>query len=242
LAPPERIAATVADLLAPGDLHGMRVLVTAGPTREPLDPVRFISNRSSGKMGYALASAAARRGGQVTLVTGPTALPEPDGCEVVRVQTAAQMYEEVLCRFPKCQVLIAAAAVADYAPASPADSKIKKGARPLSLKLRPTQDILAECGRGKKPSQFLVGFAAETDHLLDHARKKLAAKDLDLIVANDVSRSGIGFDSDRTAGCLIFSDGREVELPEMTKQAFAERILDAVVETRPAKRAHRRKH
>ena len=242
LAPPESIATAVAELLAPRDLQGVRVLVTAGPTREPLDPVRFISNRSSGRMGYALASTAARRGATVALVTGPTALPEPAGCEVVRVETAAQMYEEVLRRLPGCQVLIAAAAVADYAPASPGRSKIKKTARPLSVRLRPTPDILAECGKRRKRGQLLVGFAAETEDLLARARKKLAAKKLDFIVANDVSQTEVGLESDRNAGHLIFSDGREVELPVMEKTAFADRILDAVVESRPAKRAHRRKN
>ena len=232
LAEPEVIAAAVAGILAPGDLRGVRVLVTGGPTREPLDPVRFLSNRSSGKMGYALARAAARRGAQVTVISGPTALSEPEGCQVVTVETAAEMHGEVTKRFPECEVLIAAAAVADYAPAASASEKMRKREGPLTIELRPTTDILAQCGKRKQQHQFLVGFAAETENLLGSARQKLEAKSLDLIVANDVSCAEIGFDSDQNAGYLLFADGRETELPKMDKSAFAERILDAVVEGR----------
>jgi phosphopantothenoylcysteine decarboxylase/phosphopantothenate--cysteine ligase len=228
LAAPQEIAAAVVGLLAPGDLEGVRVLVTAGPTREPLDPVRFISNRSSGKMGYALAGAAARRGAQVSLISGPTSLPTPAGCEVVSVTTAAEMEQAVLARFPQSQVLIAAAAVADYTPARVATSKLKRKGEALTLELKPTADILAECGRRRKRGQVLVGFAAETGSVLANARKKLVDKRLDIIVANDVSAPGIGFDSDRNAGHLLSADGPEVELPEMEKHAFAERVIDAV--------------
>jgi phosphopantothenoylcysteine decarboxylase/phosphopantothenate--cysteine ligase len=232
LAEPEAIAAAVASVLAGGDMEGLRVLVTAGPTREPLDPVRFISNRSSGKMGYALARAAAGRGAVVGLISGPTSLPEPDGCEVIRVDTAAEMLHATLDRFSECDVLIAAAAVADYSPADVSSHKMKKGAAPVTVELRPTTDILAECGVRKGPQQFLVGFAAETEDILERAREKLVGKGVDLIVANDVSRGDVGFDSDDNAGHFVFSDGREVEVPQMDKPSFAERVLDAVVEWR----------
>jgi phosphopantothenoylcysteine decarboxylase/phosphopantothenate--cysteine ligase len=241
LADPAAIAAAVADAVAPGDLEGVRVLVTAGPTREPLDPVRFLSNRSSGRMGYALAMAAAQRGAAVTVVSGPTAIPQPAGCEVAPVETARDMHRETVKRFPECDVLIAAAAVADYTPAAPLDGKLKSGEKSLTVELTPTKDILAECGKRRKQSQFLVGFAAETEDLLESAREKLAAKKLDLLVANDVSRPEIGFDSDRNAGCLLLADGREVELGEMAKSDFAQRILDMVVEGLQGRRKARRK-
>jgi phosphopantothenoylcysteine decarboxylase/phosphopantothenate--cysteine ligase len=232
LAAPETIAAAVAALLSAGDLEGVRILVTAGPTREPLDPVRFISNRSSGKMGYALASAAAGRGAEVTLVSGPTSVAPPGGCDVVPVETAEGMLRATLDRFDGCDVLIAAAAVADYTPAVVSPEKMKRERAPVTVELRPTTDILAECGRRKRPAQLLVGFAAETEGILEHAREKLVAKGLDLIVANDVSRKDVGLESGRNAGHLIFSDGREVEVPEMDKLAFAARVLDAVAEWR----------
>lgn len=231
LASPEAIAAAVA-AAASGDLQGLCLLVTAGPTQEPLDPVRFLSNRSSGKMGYALAEAAAARGAAVTLVSGPASLPSPAGCELVRVETTGQMSEQVLSRFPECDVLIAAAAPADYAPIDPAPQKLKKTAEPLTVELKPTADILAECGRRKKPGQFVVGFAAETENLIAGAQEKLRSKNLDLIVANDVSRTDAGIDSDRNAGHLLFPDGRDVELPVMAKLAFAHRILDVLAQER----------
>lgn len=232
LPPPEVIATALVEMLAGGDLSRVRVLVTAGPTRESLDPVRYVSNRSSGKMGYALAAAAARRGAQVTLVSGPTALAVPPGCQRVEVETAAEMRDAVAALFPDCDALIAAAAVADYAPAQTLDQKLRKRSGPLTVELRPTVDILAECGGRKRPDQILVGFAAETEELLLRAREKLKAKHLDLIVANDVSRASVGFASDRNAGYLVYADGRQVEIPEMDKSAFAERVLDAVAEIR----------
>jgi len=232
LASPQDIAAAVAAILAPGDLKGTRVIVTAGPTQEPIDPVRYITNRSSGKMGYALAEAAARRGATVTLISGPTALPAPGGCEFVGVQTAQQMHDEVLRRFPDCDALIAAAAVADFSAAKVSGEKLKKNALPLSLELRPTADIVAACGEKKQPGQVLVGFAAETEDLKANARTKLASKHLDLIVANDVTKPGIGFGSERNAGYLLFADGAEIEVEEMTKSAMADRILDAAVRIR----------
>jgi phosphopantothenoylcysteine decarboxylase/phosphopantothenate--cysteine ligase len=238
LAAPEHIASVVAEAVAgKGDLKGLRVLVTAGPTREPLDPVRFISNRSSGKMGYALAAVAARRGADVTIVSGPTRLPPPVGCQLVEVETTRQMSDAVLDRLSVSDVVIGAAAPADYAPAAPAARKIKKGAQSLSVELEPTPDILAECGRRRKPGQLLVGFAAETENLLANARSKLRAKKLDMIVANDVSAAGVGFDADENAGKLLLAGGQAVDLPRMSKAAFAERVLDAVAEAlRPAPR------
>ena len=232
LAEPEAIAAAVARLISGGDLEGTRVLVTAGPTREPLDPVRFVSNRSSGRMGYALAEAASSRGGSVTVVSGPTSVAPPAGCEVVPVERTADMYEAVVGRFAECDVLIAAAAPADYAPASASAQKLKKTAGPLSVQLDPTPDILAECGRRKKSGQFLVGFAAETENLLANAQEKLRAKNLDLVVANEISESGVGMDSERNAGYLVFPEGEPVELRVMAKGEFADRVLDAIVEGR----------
>ena len=235
LAAPEVIAAAVVAAVTAGDLQGVRVLVTAGPTREPLDPVRFISNRSSGKMGYALAAAAAGRGAQVTLVSGPTSLPDPEGCVVVRVNTAEEMRQAVSQRFEECDVLIAAAAVADYTPAQVQPGKLKRSKGAITVELSPTPDIAAECSQRKQPGQILVGFAAETDDLLVNAQQKLTAKHLDMIVANDVSLAGVGFDSDENAGVLLLSSGEQVNLPKMGKRAFAERILDAIAAAREPK-------
>jgi phosphopantothenoylcysteine decarboxylase / phosphopantothenate---cysteine ligase len=208
LADPAAIAAAVADIVtSSNDLTGLRFLVTAGPTREPLDPVRFLSNRSSGKMGYALAERAARRGARVTLVTGPTALAFPAGCEVITVETTSEMLAAVEQQFGDSDVLIAAAAPADYAPAQPAGHKLKKTAA-LTLELKATPDLLAECGKNKRPSQILVGFAAETQNLIENAAAKLNAKQLDLIIANDVSRSDIGFDAEENAGIALSADGK----------------------------------
>jgi phosphopantothenoylcysteine decarboxylase/phosphopantothenate--cysteine ligase len=240
LAKPEAIVAAVVEAVTKGDLQGLRLLVTAGPTREPLDPVRFISNRSSGKMGYALAAAAARRGAQVTLVSGPTALAEPEGCVVIRVNTAEEMREAVAGRFEECDVLIAAAAVADYTPAQMNAGKLKRSKGAITVQLTPTADILAECGDRKRPGQILVGFAAETDDLLVNAQQKLKAKHLDMIVANDVSRADVGFDSDENAGVLLLSSGKQVTLPKMSKAVFAERILDAISALRQPRKARRR--
>lgn len=212
------------------DFRGRRVLVTAGPTREPVDPVRFLSNRSSGKMGYALAAAAARRGAQVTVISGPVTLPPPPGCDLIRVETAAEMQEAVLARCAESDVVIGAAAVADYTPAAPADGKLKRGKSPVRLELQPTTDIIAECGRRKRTGQFVVAFAAETEDLLKHARAKLTAKHADMVVANDVSRPDTGMESDRNAGWLLFADGSQEELPEMDKARFAERVLDAIAQ------------
>jgi phosphopantothenoylcysteine decarboxylase/phosphopantothenate--cysteine ligase len=207
------------------DFIGETVLVTAGPTREAIDPVRYISNRSSGKMGYALAEAALRRGARVILVSGPTALKAPDGAEFVAVQTAAEMREAVLARLPETTVVIMAAAVADYTIKAPASRKMKRQG-PLLLELEPTKDIVAEVAACKR-TQIVMGFAAETENVLENARKKLVSKGLDAIVANDVSRSGIAIDSDRNA-VTILSASELVEVPEAGKLEVAQRILDAV--------------
>ena len=233
----ETIFGAIQEMLArSGSWAGRRVLVTAGPTREPLDPVRFLSNRSSGKMGYALAEAARLRGATVTLVSGPTALTAPGGVEFIRVETAVQMRDAVLPRAAGADLILAAAAVADHRPAEFAAQKLKKdpsdlpllGAGGLSLPLVANDDILAALGRKKHTGQILVGFAAETEDLLDHARGKLAAKNLDWIVANDVTAEGAGFDGDTNIVTLLGRDGSETALPLLTKREVAERILDAV--------------
>ncbi|MBV9086331.1 MAG: bifunctional phosphopantothenoylcysteine decarboxylase/phosphopantothenate--cysteine ligase CoaBC, partial [Acidobacteriaceae bacterium] len=202
LAANETIVAAVLEALgAQQDLAGETVLVTAGPTREPIDPVRFIGNRSSGRMGYALAEAALRRGARVILVTGPTALKPPANAEIVQIETAAEMRNEVLARLPHATIVIKAAAVADYRPEQVSKQKIKRTGK-KTLELEPTPDILAEVA-SQRTGQILVGFAAETENLLENARKKLAAKAVDAIVVNDVSRHDIGIDSERNAVTII---------------------------------------
>ncbi len=223
------IFAAIQEMLARGSSWaGKRVLITAGPTREPIDPVRYLSNRSSGKMGYTLADAARCRGAEVVLVTGPTALAVPGGMEVVRVETAAQMYDAALSYAESADYVFAAAAVADYRPETAAGQKLKKTDASAALTLVPTLDILAEMGRRKRPGQTLVGFAAETEDLLTSAQRKLASKNLDWIVANDVTQEGAGFDGDTNIVTLIGADGTETALPLQTKREVAERILDSV--------------
>jgi len=231
---PAEIVAEITRLLGgpAKDLQGLSVLVTAGGTREPIDPVRFISNRSSGKMGYALARAAAARGADVTLVSAPTALPAPAGVKVVLVETAQQMFAAVLEHFPQADLVLKAAAVADYRPAKPAEQKIKKEGETLVLELTRNPDILLELGRRKKPGQVLVGFAAETENLLANARRKLAEKNVDLLVANDVTRPGAGFGADTNIVKLIYRDGKVVDLPLLEKTVLADRILDAALALR----------
>ena len=225
----DTIFAAIQEMLArSGTWAGRRVLVTAGPTREPIDPVRFLSNRSSGKMGYALAEAARVRGASVTLVSGPTALAAPSGIEMVRVETAAEMRSAVRFHAPSADLILATAAVSDFRPAEYAAQKVSKGAGALTLPLAANDDILAGLGREKRVGQTLVGFAAETEDVLGHARTKLAAKNLDWIVANDVSAEGAGFDGDTNIVTLLARDGREVSLPLLTKREVAEQILDAV--------------
>jgi len=218
-------------LLAPDDLAGETVLVTAGPTREEIDPVRFISNHSSGKMGYAIARAAWRRGARVILVSGPTCLPEPWGVETVRVSTAAQMLEAVQARLKESSIVIKAAAVADYRPKERSEAKVKKHAGQMTLEMERNPDILAEVGR-QKDGRLVIGFAAETEDLLANARRKLQEKNLDLIVANDVGQPGAGFDVETNIVRLLFPDGSVEEPGIMPKEELAGLILDRIVALR----------
>ena len=220
-------------LLTPArDLAGERLLVTSGPTREPIDPVRYLSNRSSGKMGHAITTAALRRGAAVTLISGPTALTPPPGATFVPVQTAEEMREAALQHLGAATVVIKAAAVADYRVANPAGQKIKsKKDEGLTLDLVPNPDILRELA-ARKGRTFLVGFAAETNDLRRNAQAKLAAKGIDLLVANDVSRKGIGFEADDNQVVLLDRWGGEIELPMMSKIAVADAILDRVLALR----------
>lgn len=209
----------------------MKILVTAGPTREPIDPVRFISNRSSGKMGYAVAGEAARRGYEVRLISGPVAIAAPEGVTVVRVETAAEMLQAVQENLPWCETLVMAAAVADWRPAAAATAKMKKSGAPAALALEPTADILRTI-RPLKDGRFFVGFAAETGDPLPEARRKLAAKGLDMVVANDVTRPGAGFEVDTNEVTLVFADGRELGLANMPKADVAARLLDEIQKKR----------
>ncbi len=211
------------------DLRGKRVLVTAGPTREALDPVRYLTNRSSGRMGYAIARAAARRGAEVTLVSGPVSLPRPGYMEIVDVESAQEMFEAVTSRAPEMDIIIKAAAVADYRPAQVADNKIKKKDGDLALPLERTQDILGTLGKNKRPGQFLCGFSMETENLLENSRKKLEKKNLDMVAANNVKVAGAGFGVDTNVLTLITAAG-EKELPLMSKDAAADALLDAILE------------
>ncbi len=239
MAEPERIAGEVM-LLASlrRDLDGETVLVTAGPTQEPIDPVRYISNRSSGKMGYAIAEAAAGRGARVVLVSGPVALREPAGVEVVRVKTAREMRDAVMSRMAESTIIVKAAAVADYHVAEAAPQKVKKTAARLSLELDPTPDILAELGR-RKDDRVLIGFAAETQNLVAEARRKLASKNCDMIVGNLVNREGTGFESDENQVVLALATGEAIELPRASKRRIADQILDQVSKLRIASHAAR---
>jgi phosphopantothenoylcysteine decarboxylase/phosphopantothenate--cysteine ligase len=216
------------------DLEGQTVLVTAGPTCEDLDPVRFLTNRSSGKMGYALADAALRRGARVVLICGPTDLPVPDGADWVPVRSTEEMRRAVRERAAEVDVIIMAAAVADYRPAAPQAQKIKRGQERLTLELEPTPDILAELGRDKG-RRILVGFAAETTGLAENARAKLARKGADMIVANDVTQEGAGFDADTNIVTLFLRDGREIPLPMLPKFDVANHILDQVTALRQSR-------
>jgi phosphopantothenoylcysteine decarboxylase/phosphopantothenate--cysteine ligase len=231
MAEPDRIVESALNILGMNArLADRRVLVTAGGTREPIDPVRFVGNRSSGKMGYALAAAARQMGAEVTLVSGPTHIQPPRGVELVEVETAEEMGREVLERAPSFSVVVMAAAVADFAPVDVSEEKIKKDSRgELSLAMKPTRDILTELGRKRSAEQVLVGFAAETGELAERARAKMESKGVDLMVANDVSARGAGFDSDYNQAVLLFRDGRTVHLDLMLKTELAARIWDEVV-------------
>ena len=211
------------------DLRGKRVLVTAGPTREALDPVRYLTNRSSGRMGYAIAKAAARRGAEVTLVSGPTALPRPGYMEIVDVESAQEMFEAVTSRAPEMDIIIKAAAVADYRPADVAEDKIKKKDGDLSIPLERTRDILGTLGQRKREGQFLCGFSMETRDLIENSRKKLTKKNLDMVAANNVKVEGAGFGVETNVLTLITAEG-EKELPLMSKDAAADALLDAILE------------
>ena len=231
LAENEDILRAVLDRLnQSNDLVGEVVLVTAGGTREALDPVRYLGNRSSGKMGYAIAEAAQRRGARVVLVTAPTALRPPANCEVISVITADEMRAAVLARLDQATIVIKAAAVADYRPVVRVDQKIKRTG-PLTIALEPTEDILAEVAALKKPGTLIIGFAAETENALTHGRDKLLRKGADAIVLNDVSRAGVGFDSDRNAATFLTRQ-TSIEMPEMTKRELARRILDETIALR----------
>lgn len=225
---PAEITAALAGVFDSGRLQGIRVLITAGPTREAIDPVRFLSNRSSGKMGYALAAAAAEAGARVTLVSGPAALPCPEWVERITVESAAQMHEAVMARAGVADIVIAAAAVADYAVAQPAPHKIKKNAVGWELSLRPTPDIVANlAARPRRP--FLVGFAAETEDLEANARGKLEAKGLDMVAANWVGRADQGFDNDDNALTVVWRDGG-AELPLASKATVARGLIELIAE------------
>jgi phosphopantothenoylcysteine decarboxylase / phosphopantothenate---cysteine ligase len=229
LADPERIVGAAAGVLAgTGDLAGVRVLVTAGGTREPIDPVRFVGNRSSGKMGYALAERAAQRGAAVTLVTTIGRPTEASGIAVERVETADDMARSVLSRFADADVVVMAAAVADFRPKAVADEKLKKRDGVPEIVLEPTPDVLALLGERKLPGQLLIGFAAETEHVEEHAAEKMAAKHVDLMVANDVSAPDAGFEVDTNRAILLYSSGSREETPLLDKRELADLLLDRV--------------
>ncbi len=223
------VAALMEALGASQDLAGETLLITAGPTREKIDPARYLTNRSSGRMGYAMAEAALRRGARVLLISGPTSITPPAAAEITRVESAEQMRDAVLNLLPLSTIIVKTAAVSDYRAKSVSDQKIKRKG-PLSLELEPTVDILKEIS-SRKQSQIVVGFAAETENVLENARQKLAAKQLDAIVVNDVSREGVGFDTDRNEVTIITHD-EVVEVPETTKLQVAQRVLDLVVRIR----------
>jgi len=230
LADPEEIFRAAETILAQRELAkllaGRRVLVTAGGTREPLDPVRYIGNRSSGKMGYAIARAAAAAGADVVLITAPTWLVPPGGCEVVKVETALEMHREVISRAAECDAVVMAAAVSDFRAEQVQGEKVKKSDKDRwTVTLVPNPDIAGEVGAQKRPGQILVAFAAETERLLENAAAKLKAKNADLVVANDVSREGIGFDADDNQVTLLYKDGREEPLPKMSKEQVAQELV-----------------
>ncbi|HXT53630.1 MAG TPA: bifunctional phosphopantothenoylcysteine decarboxylase/phosphopantothenate--cysteine ligase CoaBC [Candidatus Eisenbacteria bacterium] len=222
---PEKISDEIERLLRKKDLAGENFLITAGPSREPLDPVRYISNRSSGKMGYALARAALRRGATVALVSGPTALEPPSGARLIEVNTAAEMREAVLKEYPHSSAVIMAAAVADYHAVAPSGQKMKRGVGDLELRLIPNPDILKELGQNKD-GKWLVGFAAETENLTANAQKKLHEKNLDIVIANNVAEEGSGFDGDTNVGTIIDRTGAVRSLPLMSKDDLADCIYD----------------
>jgi phosphopantothenoylcysteine decarboxylase/phosphopantothenate--cysteine ligase len=235
LSEPERIVARALEILASSqnkDLAGERFLITVGATREEIDPVRFISNRSSGRMGYALAEAAARRGGEVTVVAGITTVNAPSGINVVQALSAEEMSQAVARERSNASVFIGAAAIADYRPVDRADQKIKKSNDSITLTLVRTPDVLSEVAAARTNGMLVIGFAAETENVLDNAREKLRSKNADAIVANDVSRADSGFDSTTNAITIVTRDNKTIELPLMSKSEAADRILDVIVNLR----------
>ena len=225
---PDEILERVVCALAPNDFSGKNILVTSGPTREFIDPVRFISNPSSGKMGHAVAAAAMRRGGNVTLISGPVALKDPFNVRVEKVESVHEMARAVFSHMEHADIIIKTAAVSDYIPASPRKQKIKKKEDSLCLTLEKSVDILKEVGR-RKTGQFLVGFAAETEELVKHAQEKMARKNLDIIVGNIVGGASSGFLSDNNKATLFFKDGSIQDIPLVSKEALAHRILDGIL-------------
>jgi phosphopantothenoylcysteine decarboxylase / phosphopantothenate---cysteine ligase len=234
LADPVVIADAVAQMaMTRSDLSGENIVITAGPTEEPLDPVRFISNRSSGKMGYALAERAAERGARVTLVSGPVHIPPPCGVDVIPVRTAVEMRDAVIGHLEEATVVIKAAAVADYHVSNVPQQKMKKTAMRMSIELDPTPDILAELGQ-KKQDRLLIGFAAETENLVSEARRKLESKNCDMVVANLVGREGTGFDADENEVTLVMRTGESIRIPQSSKLTVADSILDHALQLRLA--------
>lgn len=237
MAEPDAIVAALADVLSTErDLQGRRILVTAGPTNEPIDAVRYIGNRSSGRMGFAVAAEAARRGAHVVVVAGPVALPDPAGVEVKRVETSTEMAAAVFDRYADMDAVVMAAAVSDFRPDHSIQGKVKKDAGPLELKLERTEDILATLGK-QKENQVLVGFAAETDEVVAEGRRKLTEKNLDLLVANEVGRTGTGFGSPTNRAAILAATGDDVELRDWTKVDLARMICDrlaGLLKTNPA--------
>jgi phosphopantothenoylcysteine decarboxylase/phosphopantothenate--cysteine ligase len=230
MAEPEAIVSALVEALAAGqDLAGRGILVTAGPTHEPIDAVRFIGNRSSGKMGFAVAAEAARRGARVTLVAGPVALPDPPRVEVLHVETSAEMAAVVFEHYESVDAVVMAAAVSDFRPDRAAQGKVKKDAGSLELKLEQTVDILATLGK-EKENQVLVGFAAETDNVVREGRRKLIEKNLDLLVANEVGRAGTGFGSEANRAAILAATGDDVDLRDWTKAELARAICDRLAE------------
>jgi phosphopantothenoylcysteine decarboxylase/phosphopantothenate--cysteine ligase len=226
---PERLVEEIKKELSKKDLQNKKILITAGPTREALDPVRFLTNHSSGKMGYALARAASYRGAEVKLVSGPTELEAPLGVELIRVESAAEMKDEVIKDAESADIIIMAAAVADYRPDTYSTQKIKKKDGNLKLDLERTTDILAELGKKKDKSQLLIGFAAETENLLENAQRKLSKKQADYIIANDISNKNIAFGSDKNQVSILSEEGR-TKLPLLEKEKLAHKIFDYITD------------
>jgi phosphopantothenoylcysteine decarboxylase/phosphopantothenate--cysteine ligase len=231
----QTIAEEIRLLLSPQNLSGERILITAGPTQEPLDPVRYITNPSSGKMGYALARVARRRGAEVFLISGPTHLPDPFGVTVIRVRTAEEMLRAVMDRMEETSIVLKAAAVSDWRPSHVSEHKVKKDKIPVPLELEQTPDILKRLG-GIKKNQILIGFAAETERLEENAQAKLTSKNLDLVVANLVGLPDSGFGADTNRVTLLYRDGRNETLPLMEKEALADVLFDRVIEMRKTQR------